>query len=136
MIEVERTVGRMLIGGEWSEAADGRTIEVESPGNRTVIGEAPRGGAADVDRAVEAAAAAFAGWKRTPPRERGRMISRIAEDLQADVEGLGRLVAAETGNAIRTQARPEARTTADLFRYFGGLGGELKGETIDRKSVV
>ncbi|HKY52351.1 MAG TPA: aldehyde dehydrogenase family protein, partial [Candidatus Limnocylindria bacterium] len=39
-------------------------------------------------------------------------------------------LASETGNAIRTQARPEAKTTADVFRYFSGLGGELKGETI------
>ena len=130
MIEVERTVGKMLIGGEWADAADGRTIEVESPGNRRAIGEVPRGGDAEVDRAVRAAAAAFPAWKRTLPRERGRLLSRIAEDLQGDVEGLGRLVAAETGNAIRTQSRPEANSSADVFRYFGGLASELKGETI------
>ncbi|HVD00232.1 MAG TPA: aldehyde dehydrogenase family protein [Candidatus Dormibacteraeota bacterium] len=120
----------MLIGGEWADAADGRTIEVESPGNRRAIGEVPRGGDAEVDRAVRAAAAAFPAWKRTLPRERGRLLSRIAEDLQGDVEGLGRLVAAETGNAIRTQSRPEANSSADVFRYFGGLASELKGETI------
>ena len=130
MIEVERTVGKMLVGGAWEDAADGRTIAVESPGSRSLIGEAPRGGPADVDRAVRAAAAAFPGWKRTAPRERGRLLARIAEDLQADVDGLGRLVAAETGNAIRTQSRPEANSSADVFRYFGGLGSELKGETI------
>ncbi|HEY0781699.1 MAG TPA: aldehyde dehydrogenase family protein [Thermoanaerobaculia bacterium] len=130
MIEVERTVGKMLIGGEWVDSADGRTIDIESPGNRTVIGVVPRGDAADVDRAVRAAAGAFPAWRRTPPRERGRLLSRIAEDLQADVEGLGRLVAAETGNAIRTQSRPEANSSADVFRYFGGLGSEMKGETI------
>jgi acyl-CoA reductase-like NAD-dependent aldehyde dehydrogenase len=39
-------------------------------------------------------------------------------------------MALETGNALRTQARPEAKTTVDIIRYFGGLGGELKGETI------
>jgi acyl-CoA reductase-like NAD-dependent aldehyde dehydrogenase len=130
VIEVEQTAGKMLIGGEWADSADGRTIPVESPGNRSRIGEVPRGGAADVDRAVKAAAAAFPAWKRMPPRERGKLISRIAEDLQADVEGLGRLVAAETGNAIRTQSRPEANSSADVFRYFGGLGSEMKGETI------
>jgi len=45
-------------------------------------------------------------------------------------EELARTIALETGNALRTQARPEARLTADIFRYFGGLAGELKGETI------
>ena len=130
MITVEQTVARMLIGGEWVESADGRTIEIESPGNRSVIGSVPRGGAEDVDRAVRAAAEAFRSWRRLPPRERGKLLSRIGEELQADVEELARLVAAETGNAIRTQSRPEANGSADVFRYFGGLASEMKGETI------
>ena len=46
------------------------------------------------------------------------------------VEELARIVAEETGNAIRTQARPESKGAADIFRYFGGLASELKGETI------
>jgi betaine-aldehyde dehydrogenase len=130
VIEVERTTGRMLIGGEWVDSADGRTIEVESPGNRSIVGVVPRGGAEDVDRAVKAAMAAFPAWRRTPPRERGKLLSRIAEEIQADVEPLARMVAAETGNAIRTQSRPEANSTADVFRYFGGIASEMKGETI------
>ena len=130
MIQVERTVGRMLIGGEWVEAADGRVIDVESPGNRSVIGSAPRGSAEDVDRAVRSAHGAFRAWRKMAPRERGKLLSRIAEDLQADVEEMARLVASETGNAIRTQSRPEANSCADVFRYFGGLASEMKGETI------
>jgi acyl-CoA reductase-like NAD-dependent aldehyde dehydrogenase len=53
-----------------------------------------------------------------------------ADALEARVEELARTIALETGNALRTQARPEAKTTVDILRYFGGLGGELKGETI------
>ena len=49
----------MLIGGEWSPAADGRTIEVENPSRREPLASVPRGGAEDVDRAVAAATAAF-----------------------------------------------------------------------------
>jgi len=121
----------MLIGGEWVAAADGRTFEVQTPAKRgRVIAQVPRGTAADVDRAVKAAHDAFPAWRALAPRDRGRMLSKIGEDLEAAIEDLARLLASETGNAIRTQARPEARTTADLFRYFGGLGGELKGETI------
>ncbi|HEU5287620.1 MAG TPA: aldehyde dehydrogenase family protein [Candidatus Limnocylindria bacterium] len=122
---------RMLIGGEWVDAADRRTFAVETPARRgEVIAQVPRAGAADVDRAVRAAHAAFPEWRAMVPRERGRILTRIADDLDAAVEDLARLCASETGNAIRTQARPEAKTTADLFRYFGGLGGELKGETV------
>ncbi len=129
-VEVQHKLGRMLIGGEWVGAADGRQVDVQSPANHAVIGSVPRGGAEDVDRAVRAAAASFPAWKRTPPRERGQLLSRIAEELQADVEEMARIVASETGNAIRTQSRPEAISSADVFRYFGGIASELKGETI------
>ena len=64
------------------------------------------------------------------PRERGRMLQKIADAVEARVEELARIIAEETGNAIRTQARPEAKGAADIFRYFGGLASELKGETI------
>jgi acyl-CoA reductase-like NAD-dependent aldehyde dehydrogenase len=120
----------MLIGGKWVGSASGEVFEVENPANRRPIAEVPRGRAEDVDRAVKAAAEAFPAWSRTAPRERGRLLARIADALEARVEELARTVALETGNAIRTQSRPEAKTTVDVFRYFGGLGGELKGETI------
>lgn len=122
---------RMLIGGEWVDSADGRTFDVETPARRgSVIAQVPRAGAEDVDRAVKAAGAAFPSWRSVAPRDRGRILARIADDVEAAIEDLARTLAAETGNAIRTQARPEAKTVADVFRYFGGLGGELKGETV------
>jgi betaine-aldehyde dehydrogenase len=55
---------------------------------------------------------------------------RIADAMEAEAEDIARIIAAETGNAIRTQSRPEARTSADVFRYFGGIAGELKGEVV------
>src|SRR5690606_16520247 len=84
----------------------------------------------DVERAVAAAKLAFPAWRAVPPRQRGRMLARIAEDIAAESEDLARLLALETGNAIRTQARPEIGGAIDMFRFFGGLGGEVKGETI------
>jgi acyl-CoA reductase-like NAD-dependent aldehyde dehydrogenase len=121
---------QMLIGGKWVDAASGETFAVEDPAHRAPIAEVPRGRAEDVDRAMKAAAEAFPAWSRTPPRERGRILARIADALEARVEELSRTIALETGNAIRTQSRPEAKNTIDIFRYFSGLGGELKGDTI------
>src|SRR2546430_4052327 len=122
---------KMLINGQWVDSADGRTFGVETPAKRgSIIAQVPRAGAADVDRAVKAAAAAFPSWRAVAPRDRGRILARIADDVEAAIEDLARTLAAETGKAIRTQARPEAKTVADVFRYFGGLGGELKGETV------
>src|ERR1700687_3208266 len=119
---------KMFIGGARVDSADGRTFEVEEAAKRgTVITQVPRGGAADVDRAVKAAAAAFPAWRAMAPRDRGRLLLRIADDVDAAVGTLARLLASETGNAIRTQSRPEAQRVADLFRYFGGLRGGAEG---------
>ncbi len=126
----EAAEARMLIGGEWVAAETGETLGVENPANRQVFARVPRCAAADVDRAVAAAEAAFPAWSRVVPRERGKLLARIAEAVEAEVEALARTIARETGNALRTQARGEARMTTDVFRYFGGLGGELKGETL------
>jgi acyl-CoA reductase-like NAD-dependent aldehyde dehydrogenase len=121
---------QMLIGGAWVGSASGDMLAVENPAKRQTIADIPRAGAADVDRAVQAATQAFPSWSKVPPRDRGRRLLCIAEALEARVEELARTIALETGNALRTQARSEARLSADIFRYFGGLGGELKGETI------
>jgi betaine-aldehyde dehydrogenase len=93
----------MLINGNWVESASGEVLPVENPARRQIIAEIPRGSAADVDRAVETAAAAFPGWARVPPRERGRMLLRIAEALESRAEEMARTIALETGNAVRTQ---------------------------------
>src|SRR5262245_47588198 len=106
----------MLIDGAWVQAASGATFTVENPANRGAIAEVPRGAAADVERAVAAATKAFASWSRVVPRERGKLLLKIAEAMEARVEELARTIALETGNALKTQARPEARGAADIFR--------------------
>ena len=120
----------MLIDGQWVEAVSGQRFSVENPAKRTPIADVPRAAAADVDRAVAAAQKAQPAWAKIVPRERGKLLLKIAEAFEARVEEMARTIALETGNALRTQARGEARGAADIFRYFGGLAGELKGETI------
>ena len=126
--EVRRA--KMLIDGAWVDARSGDTLTVENPAKRQPIATIPRSREADVNAAVEAAARAFPAWSRVLPRDRGRLLLRIADALEACTEELARTIALETGNALRTQARGEARMTADILRYFGGLASELKGETI------
>ena len=131
MIEGATRTQMMLVGGDWIAATGGEVLEVENPARRgTVIATVPRGREADVDRAVTAAAQAFPAWRDTPPAQRGLRMLRIADDLEAAHEELARLVATETGNALRTQARGEIRSAIDIFRYFGGVAQELKGEVV------
>ena len=121
---------QMLIAGAWVDSANGATIAVENPGDRSTVGHVPRGDAEDVARAVAAARSAFPSWSKVTPRDRGRLLLKIAEHIESHTEELARTIAAETGNALRTQARPEAALAADIFRYFGGLASEIKGETL------
>lgn len=121
----------MLIGGQWTGATDDRWDIVVSPSRKdTVLAQVPRAGAVDVDAAVEAAHAALPGWRALHFAERQRALLRIAEVIEDASEELAILTAADTGNALRTQARPESRTLASLFRYFAGLAGEFKGQVL------
>ena len=118
----------MLIDGRWVEASSRKWTDVTTPILRGhVIGRVPSGDADDVDRAVAAARAAFPGWSAQHFTGRQRALLHIADAIEARIEDLAFLTALDTGNAIRTQARPEAVGLANLFRYFAGIAGELKG---------
>ena len=120
----------MLIGGKHTPSVADEWFTVESPATQRPLAEVPRGRSTDVDRAVACARDAFPIWRDTNPIDRGFALIRIGDDIAADAERLARLLAAETGNAIRTQSRPEILQSAQAFRYFGGVSGEVKGETV------
>ena len=121
---------KMLIDGEWTDAISGERFNVDSPANLTTLATVPRAAKADVELAVSAAAKAFPAWAGVAPRERGRLLQKIADRLETRLGELEVTLASETGNALRTQARPESNGVVDVIRYFGGLASELKGETI------
>jgi acyl-CoA reductase-like NAD-dependent aldehyde dehydrogenase len=120
----------MIIDGAAVASASEQRIPVENPADRTIIGDVPRANALDVDRAVENSARAFQAWRARPAGERGRLLLKIADEIEANSEDIARLMALETGNAIRTQSRPEVARAAETIRYFGGVAPELKGSTL------
>jgi acyl-CoA reductase-like NAD-dependent aldehyde dehydrogenase len=135
--EVARTPRvEMLVGGRHVSSATGEWFTVENPATQQALAQVPRGRSADVDRAVASATSAFPAWRDRSPSERGAALTRIADDISADVEELAQLLASETGNAIRTQSRPEILQAARTFQYFGGVSGELKGETVPLGSTL
>ena len=122
--------GVHFIGGRFVPAASGKTFAVVNPATGEQIGEAAEGDAADVAAAVEVAAAAQKDWAKLPARKRGALVYQCAAILKEHTEELARLIALETGKALRTESRVEAGVVADIFEFFGGLGGELKGESV------
>ena len=125
---------KLLIDGKLVPALSGKRFDVINPATGDVIGQAADGVAADVDLAVQAAATAQKSWGKLHPRERGRLISECGRLLNTHVEEIAKLVALETGKALRTESRVEAGVLADVFVFFGGLGSELKGESVPFKT--
>ena len=125
-----------IINGELMGSADERIIDVVAPRDRSVMGAAAQGGVADVERAVNAASRAFPAWRDMAPRARGRLLAKIADELEEDAERIARILSLENGNALRTQSRGELAFAVDVFRYFGGLASETKGEQIPLSSTT
>ncbi|WP_160120530.1 aldehyde dehydrogenase family protein [Rhodovarius lipocyclicus] len=122
--------GKHFIGGRYVPAVSGKTFPVVNPATGEQVAAAAEGDAADVDAAVTNAAEAQKAWAKMPARKRGALVYQAAALIREHVEELSRLVALETGKALRTESRVEANNVADIFEFFGGLGGEIKGETV------
>ena len=120
----------MYINGQEVESVSGRWMDVENPSHiGTLAGKAPRANAEDVDLAVRAAHAAFPAWKNMQAKDRARLLMKIADEVEKVQEEIGYTIASENGNAIRTQARGEAKNGVERFRYYGCYGYEIKGTT-------
>ncbi|RYH07464.1 aldehyde dehydrogenase family protein [Tropicimonas sp. IMCC6043] len=118
----------MFIGGQW--VAPETRLPLEDPSTGEEIGMIARGGAAEIDAAVDAARAAFDGaWGRTPAAERGRLLAAIGRKVLARVDDLARLEALDVGKPL-TQARNDALALARYMEFYAGAADKLMGETI------
>lgn len=132
----EHLLSKMWIDGREIAAESNETIDIINPSTRKILAKVPRASESEVNKAVAAAGRAYIGWRRCSPKERADALYRIADRLEAKSEMLAYLLATETGNAIRTAARPEAQGAAGIFRYYAGVAGEAKGETIPTSDGV
>ena len=120
----------MLIGGHWRPAAgSGRTEEVTSPYDGSVVGTVPVAGADDVEAALSAAEGGAQTWRHTPAHERMRILLRAAELADQRAGEIARTISAETGKTI-TEATTEASRSGALIRLAAFEGTQLYGETL------
>jgi 1-pyrroline dehydrogenase len=117
---------QQFIGGDFVDAAEGRTAEVINPANDQVIANVPASSQEDVDRAVNAAEKAFESWKQTTPQDRSLLLLKIADALEANADELGRLESANAGKPVGA-AIDEMTTSVDLFRFFAGAARVMDG---------
>ncbi|MCU1380861.1 MAG: dhas5 [Acidimicrobiales bacterium] len=121
---------KLSIGGDFVDALAGGTIEVLDPHDCSVLAEVAEARAEDVDRAVAAAHAAFPAWAAMPAAERGRLLLRLADAVEAHADELAHLETRDTGHPLRDTAALDVPRTAATFRYFGGMADKVEGAVI------
>ena len=119
---------RLYIGGEWVVPSSDERIEVVNAFSEEVMGRVPAGGTADVDRAVAAARAAFAGWSATPLDERLGALGRIAEGIMARNDELARSVVGEVGTPSMIAPMLQTGLAAVVFGDNATLAPEIEME--------
>ncbi len=123
---------KMLINGKWVEAASGKTFPSYNPATGDVLARIAEGDREDIDRAVSAARAAFetGPWSKMTPSERGRLIWKIADLIDANREELAELEMLDNGKPLKIARVADVPLAADLFRYMAGWATKIEGNTI------
>lgn len=124
--------GKLYIGGEWTDAASGRRMEVIDPATGAVFTHVAEGDAADIDRAVAAARAAFDNgpWSQISPMERAKLVWRLGELIEKHADEFAQLEALDNGKPVSDARAGDVTFSYELFRYMAGWSTKITGETI------
>ena len=128
------------IGGRWCEADNGTSFQVTNPATGEVLGQVPDMGAAETRRAIEAAKAAWPGWRRKTAKERANLLRKWHDLMMANLDDLARLMTAEQGKPL-AESKGEIGYAASFIEWFAEEGKRVYGDTIpspwnDRRLVV
>ena len=121
---------KLFIGGKFVDALDGATIDVLNPHDNSLITRVAEAKAADVDAAVAAAERAFPLWSSMPAAERGKLLLKLADRIEAEADALAQLEAIDTGHPIRDAKNIDVLRTAACYRYFGGMADKFQGSVV------
>ena len=126
------------IGGEWVAPVEGQYFENITPVTGKVLCEIPRSGAADVEKALDAAHKAKGAWGRTSVTERSNILLKIADRIEANTDLLATAETWDNGKPIRETTGADVPLSADHFRYFAGAIRAQQGgiSEIDHDTVA
>ena len=128
-IEKPRT---MLINGKWVNSISGKTFPTYNPATGEVLAQVAEGDSQDIEEAVKAARKAFdhGPWRRMTASERGRLIWKLADLLEAHTEEFGYLESLDNGKPLAIAKAADVPLAVDLFRYMAGWATKIEGNTI------
>src|SRR5271170_4711073 len=123
---------KMLINGQWVNAASGKTFPTYNPATGEVLAYVAEGDREDIERAVRAARNAFenGAWSRLTPSERGRMIWKLGDLLEENLEEFAELESLDNGKPLKIARVADVPLAVDLFRYMAGWATKIEGNTI------
>jgi acyl-CoA reductase-like NAD-dependent aldehyde dehydrogenase len=125
---------QLFIDGRFVEAESGQTLPTLNPHDNSVIADVAMAGAADIDKAVAAARRAFPAWARMAAADRGRILLRLADLIEANAEELARLESLDTGHPLKDSRALDVPRTAACYRYFGGMADKFQGDVVPVES--
>lgn len=117
------------IGGDHVPPASGAYFPSINPYTGEPWAEMAEGDERDVARAVEAAAAAWPGWRSRTPTERGKLLTRLADLIEGEAQRLGEIEVRDNGKLLAEMAG-QTRYLAEWYRYYGGLADKVEGAVI------
>ena len=122
---------KLFINNEWVDSASRKTFETLNPATGETIASVAEGGAEDVDRAVKAARRALESgpWASMDAADRGRILFKLADAVEQNLEELAALESINCGKTI-TDSRGDMQGVANTLRYYGGWADKLEGRTI------
>jgi phenylacetaldehyde dehydrogenase len=123
---------KMLINGKWVEAVSGKTFSTFNPATGEILAQVAEGDREDIDLAVKAARAAFetGPWSKLTPSERGRLIWKLADLLEQNLEEFAELETLDNGKPFTIAKAADVPLAVDLFRYMAGWATKIEGHTI------
>src|SRR5271165_2719622 len=137
---VQEFVGKprkMFINGKWVEAASGKTFPSYNPATGEVLAHVAEGDREDIDRAVKAARAAFetGRWSQLTASERGRLIWKLADLLEENLEEFAELESLDNGKPQKIARVADVPLAVDLFRYMAGWATKIDGQTLSTSQL-
>lgn len=123
---------QMLINGKWVNSVSGKTFDTTDPTDGSVICRVAEGDKADVDLAVKAAREAFENgpWSRMNPADRGRLMNKFADALEAHQTELAALESLDNGKPISDALAADVPLAIACYRYYAGWADKVYGQTI------
>jgi len=122
---------QLFIDGQWVDAESGKTFATPNPATGETLAEVAEGDKADIDKAVAAARRAYEGkWSRLSARDRGRLMYKLAQLIEAKAPELAALETADNGKPIRESSYVDIPQVIENFEYFAGYATKIEGETI------